>query len=82
MCINISLMFPCEDPACGCRCSHAFVGWNKYLGAGGCNGAVSMSGKGALEPLSAYGGAMGELRGLALWDCVDPNTGRPSGRLG
>ena len=38
-----------------------------------------MSGKGVLEGLSAQGGAIGGLRGLALWDpCgVDPNAGRP-----
>ena len=79
MCINASLIFLYEDPACGCHCSHAFVGWNKYQGAGGCDRAVSMSGKGALEPLSAWGGAMGGLGGLALWDCVldDPDAGRP-----
>ena len=38
-----------------------------------------MSGKGALKPLGAWGGAMGGLGGLALWDlgAVDPNAGRP-----
>ena len=41
-----------------------------------------MSSKGALEPLGGRGGAMGVLRGLALWDPlgVDPDAGRP--RLG
>ena len=38
-----------------------------------------MSGKGVLELLGACGGAMGGLRGLALWDPhgVDPDAGRP-----
>ena len=38
-----------------------------------------MSGKGALEPCGACGGAMGGLRGLALWDlgAFDPDAGRP-----
>ena len=38
-----------------------------------------MSGKGALELLSAHGGAMGGLRGLTFWDLngVDPDAGRP-----
>ena len=30
MCTRISLMFPVEGPACGCHCSHAFVGQNEY----------------------------------------------------
>ena len=59
-------MFPYEDPTCGCHCSRDFVGWNKYQGVGGCNGAVSMSGKGAFEPLGAQGGVMVGLRGPAL----------------
>ena len=72
-------MFPCEDPACGCLCSRAFVGWNEYQGVGGCNRAVSVSGKGVLELLGAQGGVMVGLRGLVLWDpCeVNPNAGRP-----
>ena len=72
-------MFPCDGPACVCHCSHAFVGWNEYRGVGSCNGAVSVSGKGALDPLGACGGAMGGLRGLTCWDPrgVDPNAGRP-----
>ena len=38
-----------------------------------------MSGKGALEPRGACGGAMGGLGGLELWDLMfdDPNAGRP-----
>ena len=38
-----------------------------------------MSGKGALEPRGAQGGAGGGLGGLALWDgCTDcPDAGRP-----
>ena len=36
-----------------------------------------MSGKGALEPLGAWGWAMGGFRGLALQDGIDPNAGRP-----
>ena len=38
-----------------------------------------MSGKGALEPHGAWGGAMGGLGGLTLWDlgAVDPDAGRP-----
>ena len=45
----------------------------------GGNRAVSVSGKGALEPCGACGGAMGGLRGLALWDlgAFDPDAGRP-----
>ena len=58
MCINISLMFPCEDPTCDCLCSRAFVGWNKYRGAGGHDRAVSVSGKGVFELLGARGGAI------------------------
>ena len=40
-----------------------------------------MSGQGALEPLSAWGGEMGGLRGLTLWHLcgVDPDAGRPVG---
>ena len=79
MCINALLMFPVEDPACCCHCSCTFVGWNEYRGAGGCDHAVSVSGKGALEPRGACGGAMGGLGGLELWDLMfdDPNAGRP-----
>ena len=38
-----------------------------------------MSGKGALEPCGAQGGARGGLGGLALWDnCAGcPNAGKP-----
>ena len=36
-----------------------------------------MSGKGALDPLGAWGGAMGGLSGPAFWDPIDPNAGRP-----
>ena len=72
-------MFPCEGPACGCLCSCAFVGQNEYRGAGGHDGAVSVSGKGVLDILGACGGAMGGMRGLALWDLcgVDPDAVRP-----
>ena len=67
-------MFPLDDPACGCHCSHAFVGWNEYRGAGGCDGAVSVSGKGVLEPHGALG--KGGLGGLIL--CVlGPDAVRP-----
>ena len=59
-------MFPLDDPACCCRCSHTFVGRNEYRGEGGCNGAVSISGKGVLEPCGALGN--GGLRGLVLWE--------------
>ena len=40
-----------------------------------------MSGKGVLEPMGAWGGALG---GLALWDLhgIDTDAGRPGGRLG
>ena len=70
-------MFPYEDPACGCLCSCAFVGWNEYRGTGGCNSAVSVSGKGVLEPLGAHGGEMGGFKGPALWGHVDPDAGWP-----
>ena len=42
-----------------------------------------MSGKGALEPHGAWGGAMGGFGGLALWDVITgcPDAVRP-GRLG
>ena len=38
-----------------------------------------MSGKGALDPCGAQGGARGGLRGLTLWDgcAVCPDAGRP-----
>ena len=38
-----------------------------------------MSGKGALDPHGAQGGAMGKLGGLALWDGITdcPDAGRP-----
>ena len=73
-----SLMFPYEDPACHCHCSHAFVGWNKYQCAWGCDGAVSVSGKGVYNPHGTCGGAMGGLQGVILWDpvAVDPDAGR------
>ena len=62
-------MFPVEGPACGCHCSHAVVGQNEYQGAGGCNRVVSVSDKGALEPLGALG--KGGVRGLAaVWPGV------------
>ena len=48
-------MFPLDVLACGCCCSHAFVGWNEYQGVGLGNGAVSMSGRGVLEPCGALG---------------------------
>ena len=44
-------------PACCCCCSHAFFGWNEYRGAGGCNGAVPMSGMSVFKPCGAQGGA-------------------------
>ena len=68
MCMRILLIFPCEGPACGCLCSCAFVGWNEYQDAGSWDAAVSVSGKGAFEPLSARGGAKSGLRGLMIWD--------------
>ena len=63
----------------GCLCSCAFVKQSEYRGVRGHDRAVSVSGKGVLEPLGAWGGAMGGLIGLALWDScgVDPNAGRP-----
>ena len=76
-------MFPVEGLTCCCHCFCTFVGQNEYRGAGGCNRAVSMSGKGALEPRGARGGARDGLGGLALWDgCADcPDAGRPGGRF-
>ena len=75
MCISALLMFPVEGPACCCHCSHTFVRWNEYQGVGGCDGAVSMSGKGALKLPGAQGGAMGVLGGWVLWGncavCLD-----------
>ena len=67
-------MFPVDDPACSCRFSRAFVGWNKYRGAGGLDGAVSVSGKGALDPHGAL--SKGGLGGLALWE-LGPDAVRP-----
>ena len=78
-------MFPVEGPACCCLCPHTFVGQNEYQGAGGCNGAVSISGKDALEPRGAQDGAKGGLGGLAHWgSCADgPDADRPGlGGLG
>ena len=74
-------MFPLDDPACGCHCSCAFVGRNEYRGAGGHDGAVSVSGKGALKPRGALG--KGGLGGLAIWE-LSPNAVRPglSGLVG
>ena len=48
-------MFCSGDPACGCRCSHAFVGENEYQGIGG---------KGVLELHGAWGGGKSGLGGL------------------
>ena len=67
-------MFPVDVPACGCHCSHAFVGQNKYRGVGGPDGAVSVFGKGALEPCGALG--KGGLGGLILC-ALGPNAVRP-----
>ena len=54
-------MFPVEGLAYCCYHPCAFVGQNEYQGTGGCNGAVSVSGKSILDPWGAQGGARGGL---------------------
>ena len=67
-------MFPVDVPACHCRCSRAFVGWNEYRGVGACNGAVSVSGRGALNLFGALG--KGGLEGPHAWE-LGPGADRP-----